>query len=315
MSLNLALKLGLAVREDSVAFKMIDGSHERSLGHIWVDCSLPVDASTTVRRKFNVFATPVRPLLMGGPFLHDTQLLTGAKNVQLKGSSLALETPHQYPLYLIKIEMKDFVRSAIGIAISDSGADSLLISMSFAQKNALPIRPQQGKHFIIRAVNRKPVKVEGTIDASIGPVNPNGDLSFPRCYRFLIIKGLPFDIILGIKLINTQKFFDLCIQPFCHQLAESNKNSCYGEVENLRPFELWFADHHFFKKMNKTLPGEKYVERAENNLKEFKRHRETYRKFKVTNPQKATEAQAKASKAWIDMNMNKKEAKVRGYSI
>ena len=313
MSLNLALKLGLAVREDSVAFKMIDGSNERSFGHIWVDCSLPVDASTSVRLKFNIFATPVRPLIMGGPFLHDTELLTAAKNLRLKGSSLAHGTPHQYSLYLLKIEMKDSPKSAIGIAISDSGADSVLISMSFAQKNALPILPQQGKHFIVRAANGKPVKVEGTIDASIGPVNPKGNLSFTRYYRFLVIKGLPFDIVLGAKLINAQKLFDLCIQPFCHQLAEGNQNSCY--VENLRPFELWIANHHSFKKMNKTLPGEKYVEKAEKNLKDFKKHRAIYYAFKVPNPQKAKEAQEKASKAWIEMKMNKKEATAKGYGI
>jgi hypothetical protein len=60
---------------------------------------------------------------MGRPFLHETQLLTAAKNVQLQGPSLSHGTPHQYSLYLIKIETKDFLRSAIGIAISDSSAD------------------------------------------------------------------------------------------------------------------------------------------------------------------------------------------------
>lgn len=312
MSLNLALKLGLAVREDSVAFKMIDGSYERSLGYTWVDCTLPADASTSVRLKFNVFATAVRPLIMGGPFLHETQLLTAAKNLQLKGSSLAHGTPHQYSLYLIKIETKDFLRSATGIAISDSGADSVLISLSFAQKNALPILPRQDRNFIVRAANGKPVKVKGTIDASIGPVNPKGNLNSTRQYRFLVVKGLPFDIVLGAKLVKAQTLSDLCIPPFSHRLAESDHNTCY--VENLGRFELWIANHHSLKKkMNETLPGEKYIEKAEKNLKDLKKHRKTRHDFKEKDPDKAQEAQRKASKAWVDLQMNRKDATEAGY--
>jgi hypothetical protein len=91
MSLEMASWIGLSIYGDGVNFRMIDGIIGRSLGYVWVDCSLITTTKTSKQYRFYIFATLIKLLIIGGPFLYDSGIFIASPSVLIKTLDLSNE--------------------------------------------------------------------------------------------------------------------------------------------------------------------------------------------------------------------------------
>jgi len=309
MSLELARRIGLSIQGDRIKFKMVDGTAERSLGYVLVDCSL-VTAKTSKQQKFHIFATPNKPLIMGGPFLYDSGILMKSPSPSREaldlnmGIQLLPPTPncasHHYLLYLIRVEAECFHISAEAIAIADLGSDIELMSLTFAQAQKFPIQRERKIEAAIQTANGKVVRSKGVIEATICLAN-----NYTHRHRFVVIENLPFEVILGRSFVTQQKLLKKPIYQFHHHMAFDKQHSCYDVMTLSKTLEKMAGQM-------KTEPGEKYVKQALKCLKEYEaehakyeRHKSEYETFqgesekqKIVDTKKAKKLEEKKKKLY-----------------
>jgi hypothetical protein len=235
MTLEMAIKMDLAIEGDGIPFRMIDNSMELSLGHVWVDCSL-ASADNMKRRKFHIFVTAVRPLIIGGPFLYETGTLMTPSTAKTENADvdaspqpilLRAEDVHQYSLYLVNVELANLGRSATCLAVADMGADTELMSFSFACKNGFPVQNQQGKQPMIRIGNGKHIRSQGSIQATISLISNQKQLHRPQRCRFIVVENLAYATILSRDFINSQNLLKFPNVPLYHHISAVKHHTCF----------------------------------------------------------------------------------------
>jgi hypothetical protein len=236
MSLQMAMKMDLDIEGGGVPFRMIDNSIELSLGHVWVDCSL-ASAGVTKRCKFHVFATSIRPLIFGGPFLYETGILMAPSTRQTKNAAFDVsllsifsraEDVHQYSLYLVNVEFVNLGKCATCLAVADIGADAELMSLSFACENGFLDQNLQGEQPMIRIGNGKHVRSRGSIDATISLVSGQKQVHSLRRCRFVVVENLPYATILSRDFVNCQNLLKLPDLLVYHHISTVKQHTCFG---------------------------------------------------------------------------------------
>ncbi|PMD62030.1 uncharacterized protein K444DRAFT_361008 [Hyaloscypha bicolor E] len=284
MSLEMASWIGLSIHGDGVNFRMIDGTVERSLGHVWVDCSLITTTKTSKQHRFHIFATPIKPLIIGGPFLYDSGILIASPSASIKALDLSNEmdllshttdcVTHQYPMYLIWVEAEALQISAEAIAVADTGANADLMSLAFAREKGFPVQPVRELEGVIMTANGKIIRSKGIIIATVCFSNHHAHPFAPLRCRFVVIENLPFDVVLGRSFVNQQNLLRKSKSQLYHHMAFEQQHTCCS-VEELSKMKKWLAGAKGLDKpAGKTLLNEieKNINECEKIYKEWEQY-------------------------------------------
>jgi len=210
MTLDFAKNHKLGIRDSKTTFTLANGSFSDSIGHVRIICGLYNDRTSLSHRDFHVFSTALHPLILGGPFLHETKVL---KMPRVDSSRKFLSSDTKNTARLVGAMPDKYLRSYFHIqinyncviintlAVPDIGACINSMSLAYAQSMGFAIESSHRHQYHIQLTDQSLTQAKGIVDLLVWPNDCSRSPQYFKC-RFVILDGLPFDISLGNIFIN-----------------------------------------------------------------------------------------------------------------
>ena len=185
-------------------FRLANGALVKALGRILILCSFARDRTVELYSAFYVFKQLICPILMGMPFLDQTETL-----VKYRHRLQARTAPSYGPLQLSSLNsprqrLYCLVNSLPKFANADTGSEVDLLSLKYVHRRAFHIAPVDLRSSTVAFADGSTADLIGKVTVDIVLGTPEG----PRLLTtFYVLEGLTCDILFGEDFLEETKAF------------------------------------------------------------------------------------------------------------
>ncbi|KAL9002109.1 MAG: hypothetical protein Q9188_004949 [Gyalolechia gomerana] len=192
-------------------FRMANGNLIKAIGRTMADCYFAKDPLVGLRCCFYVFEQLISPLIMGMPFLEETQTLAsnrhrleprmvpGALPFQLH----SLDYPRRRLYCLADLQPK--------LANADTGSELDMMSLNYVQKRGFAIQEVDVRDSMVQFADGSLAQLVGKVQVCIS-IGKGSNAPYSR--EFYVLEGLTCDILLGEDFLNSTAAFQSYSQAF-----------------------------------------------------------------------------------------------------
>ena len=186
-------------------FRIANGRSVWALGRIMVNCTFAKDRSVELRCIFYVFQTLTSALIMGMPFLDETETLVKHQH-RLQPRSIPSFRPIQISsLNSPRKRLYCLVDSQPKLANADTGSEIDVMSLDYALKRGFPMTAVGLSSSTVQFADGSTSELVGKVRVLIVLGTPEG----PRVTTtFYVLDGLTCDIIFGEDFLDETKAFE-----------------------------------------------------------------------------------------------------------
>jgi hypothetical protein len=216
MSLGFARREKLRLDWVAIPFTLGDGTTCHSIARATAECCLPSTAKSLRRYEFYILPNLNEQLILGRTCLHEAgvgkflQKLSHRADCDGNDSlSVRTVTPLksiEYSRWEIKAFLKHGSMIEQAFIVPDTGSDINLMSMEYAQKINIEIKPRQLGLESIHLANGRVMQPLGSANASINLFGA-ADRLWSKPIHFAIVENLPFRVALGNASIKQLGIF------------------------------------------------------------------------------------------------------------
>lgn len=248
IGIDLLSKLGLTMDtspEHRKEFRIANGGLLRALGRALISCSFARDRTLELCCTFYVFRQLICPLLMGMPFLDETQTLVKHRyRLQIRTAPSfgpiqlnSLSSPRRRLYCLVNAQPK--------LANADTGSEIDLMSLAFVRERDFSMTAVGLRSSTVQFADGSTAELVGKVKVLIVLGTPEG----PRIMTtFYVLEGLTCDILFGEDFLDETAAFETYRDAF--SMVDCDDDA--AEVNGI----VWFntVEFHLSRGMNALTP-------------------------------------------------------------
>ena len=223
---TLDVKLDFAP-EHRKEFRIANGRSVWALGRIVVNCTFARDRTVELRCIFYVFPTLTSPLIMGMPFLDETQTLV-KHQYRLRPRTIPSFRPIQLSsLNSPRKRLYCLVDAQPRLANADTGSEIDVMSLEYALKRGFSMTAVGLSSSTVQFADGSTSELVGKVSVSIILGTPEG----PRVTTtFYVLDGLTCDVLFGEDFLDKTKAFETYRDAFSVIECDSDAAEVNGIV-------------------------------------------------------------------------------------
>lgn len=218
MSVEFVEREGLVIRTDSTAFRLSNGSMCFAVGRVRIHYQLA--RGSQYRRKleghqdFYVLPWVITPLVLGLPFLQETNILLGPtysplplRHTSLRSASTPSATIPCYTRTCLKVYLANNTTRVEAIAMPDKGASSNMMSWLCAKAAGYPLDRSFKSQLPFTMGNGHTIFALGKVRTKL-IFSQQARLLHGIPVTFSVINGLPVDLVLSNHFLRKYRIFE-----------------------------------------------------------------------------------------------------------